>query len=567
MITALTLAAFSFGCKKDKHQAIEGKCPEIISTNPQPGAKEIPLNKVITATFNEKMDPATFTQSSFKVMGTAAVPGTVSYNAADSTLRFVPSTTLTSNTSYTATILAGAEDFMGNTLQSDYVWAFTTGSTIVTVVPTVISTDPSNNATAVPLNKVISATFSEPMDASSITGQSFLLSQGSGSVAGTVSYSGNTAVFTSAANLVAGTSYTATITSVVQSTLGVAIASNYTWMFSTGNTTVTPVIAPIVVSTDPMNNANGVALTKVVSATFDQTMDPATISSASFLMKTGSSSVAGTVTYSGNTAYFDPSSNFVAGATYNATITTAVKNSTGTAMANDYVWSFNTVATTTIGVDLRSAEDFGIIAGVGISNNAGPSVINDMNVGISPGVRSSITGFPPATVVNGAIFASDDSAPAGVAAMLNQAKLDLNAAYLYAEGATTPAPASVSGDQGGLTLAPGIYKSTSTLLIQSGDLTLDAGGDPNAFWIFQIASAFTSVGGAGGNVILSGGAQAKNVYWQVGSSATIGDNTAFKGNVLALTSITMGSGSTAVGRMLVQNGSVTLTNTNIINKP
>ena len=170
-------------------------------------------------------------------------------------------------------------------------------------------------------------------------------------------------------------------------------------------------------------------------------------------------------------------------------------------------------------------------------------------------------------MVNGAIYASDDVAPPGVAAMLTQAKLDLTAAYLFAEGASSPAPATVSGDQGGLTLAPGIYKSASTLSIKSGDLTLDAQGDVNAVWIFQIASGFTTVGGAGGNVILKGGAQAKNIYWQVGSSAIIGDYTSFYGNILALTSITMNSHATAVGRMLCQNGSVVLTSTNIINKP
>jgi hypothetical protein len=210
---------------------------------------------------------------------------------------------------------------------------------------------------------------------------------------------------------------------------------------------------------------------------------------------------------------------------------------------------------------------------VGVSNDAGFSVINDLDVGIYPGVRSSITGFPPAIVVNGAIYASDDVAPPGVAAMLLQAKNDLTAVYLFAEGATAPAPQTVSGDQGGKTLAPGIYKSTSTLLIQLGDLTLDAQGDANAVWIFQIASAFTTVGGgpypspSGGNVILAGGAQAKNVFWQTGSSATIGDYTSFKGNVLALQTITMGAYSRAEGRMLARNGAITLTSTNIITKP
>ena len=218
-------------------------------------------------------------------------------------------------------------------------------------------------------------------------------------------------------------------------------------------------------------------------------------------------------------------------------------------------------------VDLGSVERFGIIAGVGVSNNAGFSEIRNMDVGIYPGVRTSITGFPPAIIVGGAIYASDDIAPPGMAAMLLQAKTDLTNAYLFAEGASSPAPATVSGDQGGKTLAPGIYKSTSTLLIESGDLTLDAQGDVNAIWIFQIASDFTTVGGAGGNVILAGGAQAKNVFWQVGRSATIGDYTTFKGNVLALTSITMNAYATAEGRMLARNGAVVMTHTNIISKP
>jgi gliding motility-associated-like protein/uncharacterized repeat protein (TIGR01451 family) len=167
--------------------------------------------------------------------------------------------------------------------------------------------------------------------------------------------------------------------------------------------------------------------------------------------------------------------------------------------------------------------------------------------------------------VNGAIYASDDVAPPGVAAMLTQAKQDLTNAYLFAEAASAPAPVTVAGDQGGLTLTPGIYKSTSTLLIQSGDLTLDGLGDVNAVWIFQIASNLTTIGGAGGNVILSGGAQAKNITWQVGSSATIGNGTSFKGNILALTSITMNTGSTIDGRLLARNGAVVLSGTNIIN--
>jgi len=141
----------------------------------------------------------------------------------------------------------------------------------------------------------------------------------------------------------------------------------------------------------------------------------------------------------------------------------------------------------------------------------------------------------------------------------------LTNAYLFVEGASYSAPITIAGDQGGKTLVAGIYKSTSTLMVQKGDLTLS--GSATDVWIFQIASAFTTVGGAGGNVILSGGALAKNVYWQTGSSATIGNYTNFQGNVLALQSITMGSHATATGRMLARNGAVVMTDTNIITKP
>jgi len=226
-----------------------------------------------------------------------------------------------------------------------------------------------------------------------------------------------------------------------------------------------------------------------------------------------------------------------------------------------------------IAPDLKSAGNFAILAGTAITSAAPASQINDLDVGLSPGFRSSITGFPPSTVINGAIYAADDIAPPGVPAMLLMAKQDLLDAYLFAAASSIPAPATVAGDQGGLTLAPGIYKSTSTLLIQSGNLTLDAQGNPNAVWIFQIASELTTIGGSpnpsptGGNVILTNGALADNVFWQVGISATIGDYTDFKGNIMALTSITANSGSSTEGRLLALNGAVTMSGALNISEP
>lgn len=534
----------------------------VLSTTPEDGATKVPLEKVITVTFNEEMNPKTITQTSFSLLGDNKVSGTVTYNTENNTLTFVPASQLLQATTYTGRVTTSVKDLLGNALQSDYVWTFSTGTT---VSPVVTSTDPANNATGVVLNKRIAVTFSVPMDPLTLNATTYTLKQGTTPVAGTISYSGLTALFTPSSNLAPNTVYTATVNKGAKNTDGNALANDHVWSFTTGANTT-----PTVTSTDPANNATGVALNKVIKSVFSETMNPATITGESFTVKAGTVAVAGTVTYNGTTASFTPTNSLSANTIYTATITTAAKSAADVPLASNYTWTFTTVAQTQapqVGVDLKTVARFGIFAGVGISNNAGFSEIRNLDVGITPGVRSSVTGFPPAIIVNGAIYASDDSSPSGTAAMLSQAKMDLTEAYLYAEGATTPAPATVAGDQGGKTLAPGIYKSTSTLLIQAGNLTLDAQGDPNAVWIFQVASDFTTVGGAGGNIILTGGAQAKNIFWQVGSSATIGDNTMFKGNILALTSITMNSGARAVGRMLAINGAVVLTNTNIIEKP
>ncbi len=213
-------------------------------------------------------------------------------------------------------------------------------------------------------------------------------------------------------------------------------------------------------------------------------------------------------------------------------------------------------------IDLATAGNFGILAATTITNS-GNSEVNGLHVGLSPG--TAITGFPPGVVNDGEIYAHGDSPE--VTDMLILAKQDLETAYLAAEAATTPAPVPVAGDLGGSTLYPGIYNSTSTLVIDAGDLTLDAQGDPDAEWIFQMGSTLTTVAGTGGNVVLAGGAQADNIIWQVGSSATIGDYTSFYGNILARTSITMNTGATIEGRLLANDDAVTLTSTNIIDSP
>jgi len=196
-------------------------------------------------------------------------------------------------------------------------------------------------------------------------------------------------------------------------------------------------------------------------------------------------------------------------------------------------------------VGLGTAGNFAVLAGSTVTNT-GPSVISG-SVGLAPG--SAVIGFPPGIVLAGTTQVAN-----GVAL---QAKNDLVTAYNDAAGRSSTA--TVSGDLAGRTLKPGVYTSASTLGL-SGQLTLDAQGDPSAVFIFQAGSSL--IVGSGSQVNLIGGAQACNVYWQVGSSATIGTGSTFVGNIMALTSITMTTSATLQGSALARNGAVTLdTNT------
>jgi len=199
-------------------------------------------------------------------------------------------------------------------------------------------------------------------------------------------------------------------------------------------------------------------------------------------------------------------------------------------------------------VPLGTAGSFAILAGSTITNTGATSVTGG-DIGVN---GPSVTGFPPGTH-SGVIYTNP---PDG--AIITQAQSDLTTAFNDAAGRTVGV-ITVAGDLGGLTLAPGLYKSTSTLDI-TGNLTLDALGNPNAAFIFQIGSALNTA--IGSQVILSGGAQAQNVYWQVGSSAVLGTNSVFKGIIMADQSITVTTGATLDGRALARIGAVTLdTNT------
>ena len=210
-------------------------------------------------------------------------------------------------------------------------------------------------------------------------------------------------------------------------------------------------------------------------------------------------------------------------------------------------------------VNLGAADDFAVLAGTAITNT-GTSVISG-NVGLSPAAGSNYSGLT-AVEVTGTIYAVDATGPAGSvnnSGLLTTAKNDLTAAYTAA-GQTAVTAAS---ELGGTTKTAGAYSTADGELHVTGTLTLDAEGDPNAVFIFRAASTLTTAGSS--NVVLINGAQACNVFWQIGSSATLGTNSFLKGNILALTSATLTTGANVEGRVLARNGAVTL-DTNVITK-
>ncbi|SHG51934.1 Ig-like domain-containing protein [Flavobacterium fluvii] len=457
---------------------------------------------------------------------------------------------------------------------------------VVGVCPVVSTTNPIDGAVGVPLNQIITATFNEAMNPATIDQSSFVLTVGGIPVSGTVTLSGAVATFTPNSLLAPNTVYAARIKTSAKDLTGNALQADYVWTFTTG-------IAPIIVSTDPANNATGVALNKIISATFNMPMNPLTLDGTTFTVKEGSNAVLGAITYSGSTVSFAPSLPLLANKVYTVTITNGAKNVAGTPMASNYVWSFTTVIPVIVTPPPTSTSGlfFGVFGGnAGITNQGLFTVVNG-NIGttaastLMTGFQEVLTGdvytITPLNkgLVTGEIFAA---APApGNATKAATALIGLNAAraaYLSISPASMPGGIDPgAGQLGGLTLAPGVYKSNSgTFDITNGDLTLDAKGDPNAVFVFQTASALTVGNSLPRSVKLIGGALAKNVYWYVGSSAVINyaGGGVMTGNIIANSGVTLSSPANSTnasvttlnGRAISLVSSVTMVNT-VINVP
>lgn len=351
---------------------------------------------------------------------------------------------------------------------------------------------------------------------------------------------------------------------------------------------------PTVTASDPSSgnqfattSTNGVAGGgKLITATFSLAMDPATINPTSFILAPmgGAALVPASVSYNTatNVATLTTSSALRAGTSYTAVIQGAVTSAAGTPIGCNYAWNFRTAVLAAAGPPpvnsiLASASRFGTFGGTaGMTNTGNQTVItgsggNTADIGTIATGTSSITGFhdsAPSDIytevpgvnegnVTGKIYSCTTSTTGPTSAAVNaascslatQARLDAQAAYLTL--VAMPVGANPGANLAGLTLAPGVYTAPAgSFMIEGGDLTLDAQGDANAVFVFQMATTLT-VGGPGAaapqSIILAGGAQAKNIFWQVGSTAVIN----------------AGGGGTMVGTIISQAGAAFSTAGNV----
>ncbi len=538
--------------------AVDTTAPTITGTANVNGATGVAINTKAGVTFNKWMDHQTLTNLNFTLKETVsgiAVAGTVSHSGVSAT--FMPSKNLSSMTRYTVTVKGGSSgvrDLAGNPMASNYVWGWTTGVATDTAAPTITGTVNANGATNVAVNTKVGLTFSEAMDPLTITNAVISMNEtvSGNAVTGTTNCSGLNVVFAPTTTLSYNTGYTVTVRGGVNGAkdlTGNPLASDYVWSWTTG--AASDLIAPAIILINPLNLALKVAINSPVTATFSKAMDPLTISTATFKV----AGVTGLVAYDAinRIAIFTPTANFTNGTTYTATITTEATDLAGNALEINSVWNFTTAVFPPL-ISLGSAASFGVMARSAIANSGASIIYGD--VALSPGTACGLV----AGQVSGTIHIND--------AATAQAATDLAAAYAAAKALPAGVTVVAGTDLGGFVnggaagvLPPGTYTSGSTMLVTT-PVTLDAKGNINASWVFQVGSSFTTTN----NVFLANGAQAKNVYWVSTASATIGAGTIFNGNIIVGVSATGQAGAVINGRILsgaTTAGATALDNTTV----
>ena len=497
----IILVVLFAGCKKDDYIEKNGVCFQVIATDPIDVAHSVPYDQIVSATFNAKVDPATIDETTFLLnQGSTSILGIVAYT--DSTATFTPSDTLMPFTVYTGTIKNTVTSTWGNPMQADHVWSFTTKPQL-----TIVSNPLLGGTTT---GKGI---FAEgaivPVTATPLGGYLFVDWTESG-----VSQS------TSA-------NYNVTMSKNMNLTANFS-SDSYTLNASGANGSV-----------DKSPNLTAYAYGQSVQLT-------ATPISSSFVFDSWSGDASGSV------------------------------NPMNVIMHSDMDITANFIPTGGGGVgagpgaiDLGGAALYTILSKTGISTTVGTLITG--NIGVSPNKATGITGFSlvmdrtnvfsksnPTSLVSGKVYASDYAVP--TPANITQAVLDMETAFTTANNKTLSVITELgAGNITGMTLAPGLYKWSTGLLISASGVTLS--GSANDTWVFQIAQGMTVANGA--HVTLSGGAQAKNIFWITASDAVIGSTVIFNGNILSKTLVSVNTGSTVKGRLLGQTA-VTLNAATVI---
>ena len=327
--------------------------PTVTTVAPASAATGVSRTTAVTATFSEAMDATTISAANFELRdpSSALIAATVAFNTATNVATLMPSAALAASTTFTATVKVGVKDLAGNALASSQVWSFTTIATDTTP-PTVTAISPASGATGVRSTANVTATFSEAMDATSITASAFELRTSANAVVpAVVSYNATTRVATlnPTPSLLAGPAYTAIVRGGstdprVKDAAGNALAADMSWSFSIET------VPPTVTAISPASGAVSVSRTANVTATFSEAMDATTISAANFELRDPSSAlIAATVAFNTatNVATLMPSAALAASTTFTATVKVGVKDLAGNALASSQVWSFTTIATDT----------------------------------------------------------------------------------------------------------------------------------------------------------------------------------------------------------------------------
>jgi hypothetical protein len=390
------------------------------------------------------------------------------------------------------------------------------------------------------------------------------------------------------ANFTIGATCEAVITTQAKDTAGTGLAENYVWSFVIGAADVT---SPIISANSPANAAIGVCLSKSVSVTFSEPMNSSTITAANFYVtgpNPATTVVPGSIAYDSlsKTATFAVTAplGFSANSAYTTHVTTGVKDLAGIGLASNNLLIFTTgmqACAPAAPVNLRSVASYGVFGGGAGATNSGITTVVNGDLGTT-GVCTTITGFHDAqnTYTEGAnlgsVRGSIYCAPPAPGTLLSeaiatQAAADALVAYTELAAITNAALAGTgTGELGGLTLRPGTYTPTpASFELKTGNLTLDAAGDADAIWVFQVPTTITIGETAQArSVLLINGAQAKNVFWQVGSSARIENGSTMVGTIIAHSSITFSTvgqtvQTTLTGRAIALNASVTMVNTTV----